>query len=124
MADPGIWFAPDDCHLLLEPSQRFALDGLTTRGPHRPSVDMLFESLASSCGGGALGVVLTGMGRDGAAGVQAIRAAGGHVIAQDRQTSTVFGMPRAAIESGADVVFALQEIGPVLRGLPAAETVR
>lgn len=123
VAEPGIWFAPDDCHLVLEPSLRFALDRKTSRGPHRPSVDMLFESLASSTGEATLGVVLTGMGRDGADGVEAIRAAGGHVIAQDERSSAVFGMPRAAIESGADIVSGLQEIGPTLRALRSAETV-
>ena len=69
---PGVWFAPDDAHLLLEPSMRLRLDGETVRGAHRPSADVLLESLAAAAGACAVGVVLTGMGRDGAAGVEAI----------------------------------------------------
>ena len=114
---PGIWVAPDDGHVCVEPSMRFSIDRRTRKGAHRPSVDMLFESLAASVGQEAMGVVLTGMGRDGAEGVEAIRAAGGLVIAQDQATCAVFGMPRAAIESGADLVLPLDEIGPTLRAL-------
>jgi two-component system chemotaxis response regulator CheB len=116
-AEPGIWFAPDDVHLCLDTSMRFVLDGHQTRGVHRPSVDMLLESLAASLGDRAVGVVLTGMGRDGADGVDAMRRAGGLVIAQDEHTSAVFGMPRAAIESGADFVLPLYEVGPALATL-------
>ena len=116
-AEPGIWFAPDDVHLCLDASMRFVLDGHQTRGVHRPSVDMLLESLAASLGDRAVGVVLTGMGRDGADGVHAMRRAGGLVIAQDEHTSAVFGMPRAAIESGADFVLPLYEVGPALATL-------
>ncbi|MDQ3629700.1 MAG: chemotaxis response regulator protein-glutamate methylesterase, partial [Actinomycetota bacterium] len=69
-------------------------------------------------------VILTGMGRDGAEGVEALRAAGGSVIAQDQETSAVFGMPRAAIESGADLVLPLDEIGPTLRDLRMGKATR
>jgi two-component system chemotaxis response regulator CheB len=122
-AGPGVWFAPDDAHVRVDPSLRFCLDGRKTRGAHRPAVDELFESLAESAGAGALGVVLTGMGRDGAEGVAAICAAGGSVIAQDEDTSAVYGMPRAAVAAGASVVLALEEIGPALRALPVAGAV-
>jgi len=120
-ADPGIWFAPDGAHLLLERSMRFSLDHDRDAGSHRPSLDVLLQSLASTAAGEAVGVVLTGMGRDGAQGVAAIRAAGGLAIAQDEGTSAVFGMPRAAIESGAELVLPLSEVGPALRSLRKSE---
>jgi two-component system chemotaxis response regulator CheB len=116
-ARPGIWFAPDDAHLGIDPALRFTLDATTRHGAHRPSVDMLFLSLARAAGGGAVGLVLTGMGRDGADGVAQIRADGGLVIAQDEASSAVFGMPRAAIAAGADVVLPLAAIGAALRAL-------
>ena len=68
---------------------------------HRPSVDVAFHSVARQLGNGAVGVLLTGMGRDGADGLRAMRLAGARTIAQDKDTSTVYGMPRAALEIGA-----------------------
>jgi two-component system chemotaxis response regulator CheB len=68
---------------------------------HRPSVDVAFFSVARQLGSGAVGVLLTGMGRDGADGLRAMREAGARTIAQDKETSTVYGMPRAALENGA-----------------------
>lgn len=118
----GIWFAPDDVHLGLDASLRFSLDATTQRGPHRPSVDMLFESVAAAVGEHAVGVVLTGMGRDGARGVAAIRGAGGLVIAQDEDSSAVFGMPRAAIDAGADLVLPLRGIAAALAALRSSRT--
>ena len=120
---PGIWFAPDDVHLKLRPEMRFALDGTTRRGAHRPSLDVLLESVAGVVGDEAVAVVLTGMGRDGASGVAAIRAVGGLAIAQDESTSAVFGMPRAAIDAGAELVLPLDEIGPALARLRPAGAV-
>jgi two-component system chemotaxis response regulator CheB len=118
---PGIWFAPDDTHLTVDSELRFALDRTSEHGRHRPSLDPLLESVAATVGPEALGVVLTGMGRDGAAGVEAIRAAGGLAIAQDDESSAVFGMPAAAIEAGADHVLPLAAIGPALASLRVRE---
>jgi two-component system, chemotaxis family, protein-glutamate methylesterase/glutaminase len=68
--------------------------------PHRPSVDVLFESAARALGGGVLGVVLTGMGSDGLAGSRAIRSAGGQVLTEAERSCVVYGMPRSVVEAG------------------------
>lgn len=68
---------------------------------HRPSVDVLFKSVAEAARSFAYGVLLTGMGEDGATGLLQIKEAGGMTVAQDKDTSVVFGMPRRAIELGA-----------------------
>jgi two-component system chemotaxis response regulator CheB len=120
-AGPGVWFPPDDTHLVLDPSMRFVLDPDRDVGPHRPSADVLLESMASAAGAGAVGVMLTGMGQDGARGVAAICRAGGLVIAQDEATSALFGMPRAAAEAGAELVLPLPRIAEALLALPTAE---
>jgi two-component system chemotaxis response regulator CheB len=116
---PGVWIAPDGAHLRLGPTMRLSLDETTVCGAHRPSLDVLFSSLAASLGLEAVGVVLTGMGRDGAEGVRAIGAAGGLTIAQNETSSAVFGMPKAAIEVGVDEVLALPELAEKLTTLRA-----
>jgi two-component system, chemotaxis family, protein-glutamate methylesterase/glutaminase len=75
---------------------------------HRPSVDVLFESVARAAGANALGIILTGMGSDGAAGLLLMKKAGAHTIAQDESSSVAFSMPEAAIRNGA-----AQEILPL-----------
>jgi len=90
--------------------------GETVNG-HRPSVDVLFNSVANS-GAAAIGVILTGMGRDGALGLKAMKAAGARTLGQDEASSVVYGMPRAAFEAGAvDRQAAIGEIGPLLLNL-------
>lgn len=89
---------------------------------HCPSVDVLFESVARSCGARAVGVILTGMGRDGAQGLLALRRAGARTLGQDEATSLVYGMPKAAFESGAvETQAPLGEIGRRLLALTAAQ---
>jgi two-component system chemotaxis response regulator CheB len=78
---------------------------------HRPSVDVLFESAAKASGANAVGVILTGMGRDGAAGLLTMRRAGAHTIGQNEASSVVYGMPKVAFEYGAvERQMALQDI--------------
>ena len=83
---------------------------------HRPSIDILFRSAAKRVAGDATGVLLTGMGKDGATGLLEMKQAGARTLVQDEATSVVFGMPREAIRLGAaDEVLALGSIGPRLR---------
>lgn len=82
---------------------------------YRPSVDRVFESVAECVGPGAIGLVMTGMGADGAVGAQTLRHAGGRIWAQDKDSSTVYGMPRAVAESGtAEYILPLEEIAAAL----------
>ena len=119
---PGVWFAPANAHLTLEPAFKLSLDHTTTVGPHRPSVDVLLTSLARVAGRNGVGVVLTGMGRDGAVGVAAIQAAGGLGVAQDAESSVVDGMPAAARRAGAQLSRAPKAIGALLGTFRAARS--
>ncbi|SEK94402.1 two-component system, chemotaxis family, response regulator CheB [Roseateles sp. YR242] len=112
-----IILAPPDVHLTVRQG-RLALSLAPPRFSCRPSVDVLFESLAAEMGPGVVAALLTGMGRDGAAGLLAIRRAGGTTIAQDEQTSMVYGMPREAAQLGAaERILPLNEIGPAMKSL-------
>jgi len=98
-----ILIAPGDRHLRLvrRGVQLFTeLDGGPPVSGHRPSVDAMFSSVAKACGPRAIGVIMTGMGRDGAQGIVELAAAGAKTIAQDEQTSLVYGMPKAAADTG------------------------
>jgi len=123
---PGsAYFPPDDRHLEIDPEGRFRCSGALPLSGHRPSVDIAFSSLACRYGAAAVGVLLTGMGQDGAQGLLEIARAGGLTIAQDEQSSVVFGMPRRAIELGAARhVLPLAQIGPALCGLAAGKALR
>ena len=98
-----ILLAPGDAHLTLEPWKDRAVVRLTSGKSSSgclPSVDPMLASVASIYGPGALGVVLTGMGRDGAEGAAALVARGGSILAQDEASCAVWGMPRAVLEAG------------------------
>lgn len=101
LLSPGtVYLAPGHLHLKLGAGLRIELDPLPL-GLHRPAVDQLFSSLAGHAGSGGVGVLLTGMGEDGARGLLDLHRAGGRTLAQDRATSAVFGMPQAAARLGA-----------------------
>lgn len=131
-AEPGdrlvrgrVLVAPGDAHL------RFVREGneivvRTSFGPkisgHRPSIDVLMRSAAELFGARAIGIVLTGMGRDGADGLLALREAGARTFAQDEATSVVFGMPRAAYENqGAERLVPLHELAARILGALASK---
>jgi two-component system chemotaxis response regulator CheB len=104
MAKPGHHLVTDGARLLLN-------DG-PERHSCRPSIDVLFESLAQNAGPRSAGALLTGMGRDGATGLLQLRQAGGLTVAQDEESSVVYGMPReAALLGAAARVLPLTEIG-------------
>jgi two-component system, chemotaxis family, protein-glutamate methylesterase/glutaminase len=111
---PGhVYIAPGDRHMKLErcgANYVIALDDGPPVNRHRPSVDVLFRSVAAAAGQNALGVMLTGMGRDGANAMLEMKQAGAFNIAQDEATCVVFGMPKEAIATGA-----VDEVLPVTR---------
>jgi two-component system chemotaxis response regulator CheB len=114
-----VTMAPPDSHLVVR-NGRLRLTQEPARHSCRPSVDSLFESAAREYGPSAIACLLTGMGRDGAAGLLEVRRAGGLTIAQDEATSIVYGMPReAAILGGVERELPLAGIGPALAALAA-----
>jgi two-component system chemotaxis response regulator CheB len=116
LGGPGVFLAPPDHHLVIDDG-RLHLTDAPQRHSCRPSVDVLFESLAPN-GATVAACLLTGMGRDGAQGLLEIRRAGGLTIAQDEATSVVYGMPREAVLLGAaQRVLPLPDIGPALAAL-------
>ena len=117
LLDGHVYIAPgDDRHFTVGGRSGHLYQRLRRGEPvsgHLPSVDMLFHSVAEVVGAGAVGILLTGMGTDGAEGLLALAQTGARTIAQDEATSTVFGMPRAAIALGAAGVVA--PIGSIAR---------
>ena len=116
---PGtIYIAPPNHHLLIDPDATLSLSQTKLVHFVRPSADLLFESVAASFKERAIAVVLTGTGSDGATGVKAIKQMGGIAIAQDQESSECFGMPGAAIETGAvDWILPLDKIAATLVNL-------
>ncbi|MCP8937827.1 chemotaxis-specific protein-glutamate methyltransferase CheB [Alsobacter sp. SYSU M60028] len=104
LAPGSVWVAPGGSHMRLVRKAGGYFASLAEEQPvsgHMPSIDVLFESAARQAGGNAVGVILTGMGRDGADGLLSMRNAGSPTFAQDEATSVVFGMPKAAAQIGA-----------------------
>ncbi|WP_419759419.1 protein-glutamate methylesterase/protein-glutamine glutaminase [Acidisoma sp.] len=112
-----IYLAPGDFHLEVSGAGTYRCrlsDGPKVNG-HRPSVDVMFRSVLRAVGSRSIGVILTGMGRDGAEGLLALRQAGAETIGQDEQSSVVYGMPRVAYEIGAvSKQLSLERIGEAL----------
>jgi two-component system chemotaxis response regulator CheB len=101
---PGhVYLAPDEQHLLADAGGIACLRPSTASDRYCPSADLLFESVAGVYGSRAIGVILTGMGNDGARGLARLRAAGGTTLAQNETSCVVYGMPQAAVASGAVV---------------------
>jgi two-component system chemotaxis response regulator CheB len=96
-----VLFTPEAEHLVVQHGGRVHLSNADPVNGHRPSVDVTFKSVAKVYGARSAGILLTGMGNDGAEGLLAIRQAGGVTLVQNEETCAVFGMPRAAIEAGA-----------------------
>jgi two-component system response regulator WspF len=105
-------------HLVFIGPGRLGYSGEPFDASYHPSIDIFFQSVQKHWHGDVIGVLLTGMGADGAEGLKALRLAGHHTIAQDRESSAVYGMPKAAIEiNGASEILPLERIGPRLINL-------
>lgn len=116
---PGrVLIAPDDLHMIVTMEGLVRLERSELISGRRPSATRLFESVAKAYGPAALGIVLTGMGDDGADGLAVLRKAGGRVIAQNEESCVVFGMPKVAIERGlVEQVLAPDDIAGLLHSL-------
>jgi two-component system chemotaxis response regulator CheB len=113
-----VYVAPDGHHLGVADRSSIAVSCAPAVDGFRPSGTYLFESVARAFGPSSVAVILTGMGSDGVAGLRAVRSAGGFVIAQDEDTSVVFGMPGAAVAAGvAHLTLPLGEIAGRLQAL-------
>ncbi len=116
---PGmVYLAGQDRHLVMFSPTQLGYASQPCESSYCPSVDVFFRSVAKFWRGKAVGVLLTGMGRDGAEGLKALRVAGHHTIAQDKGSSAIYGMPKAAVElDAAKDVLALDRIAPRLMGI-------
>ena len=113
---PGeVIVAPNGVHMGISRWQRITLVADEPIGSHRPAVSYMFQTVAEAYGRRALGVILTGIGRDGTDGLAKLHAAGGRVVAQDETSCVVYGMPKAAFEAGVtDEVVALDKVAGVI----------
>lgn len=111
-----LYICPGGQHLRVSPTGRMQLDAVTGRiEGYLPNIDVTMESVAQYAGAMSIGVVLTGMGSDGARGARAIKSAGGLVLAQDEATSVIFGMPAEAIKAGVvDHTLGIDDIYPAV----------
>ncbi|KFG67788.1 chemotaxis-specific protein-glutamate methyltransferase CheB [Microvirga sp. BSC39] len=117
-----VYVAPGDRHLLVSPAGTLKLSAEPPLGNQRPSATMLFQSMARSLGRRGLGVILTGMGEDGAQGLVELRQAGGYAVAEDESTAVVYGMPAAAARmGGVNVSLPLDMIAPRILRLARGE---
>jgi two-component system, chemotaxis family, response regulator WspF len=117
-----VLLAANDNHLVFANPTRLSYTQSPQDSSYRPSVDVFFKSVASHWRGEIIGVILTGMGRDGAEGLRMLHEKGHHTIAQDRATSAVYGMPKAAAElQAASEILPLDQIGPRIANLLAAK---
>ena len=113
---PGIvYFAPENYHLEIDNRGKFCYSQAEPFNSHRPSATVMMQSLVEFYGNGIIGILLTGMGKDGVLGMQKISSCGGFTIAQDKASSVIFGMPQEAIKIGAiREVLSIEEIAPFL----------
>jgi len=110
-----VYLSPSEASLVLGAGGRLQLIARQRGQLYSPTCDLLLASVAKVCGSAGIGVILTGMGSDGAAGLSQLRQAGGATVAQDEATSVIFGMNRVAIDSGAaSLVLPLEDIGQAL----------
>lgn len=117
--DGVVYIAPGGFHLTLKRDRQnnvlINISELPNNSLHKPSVDVMILSVQEIYGKNVLGVIMTGMGKDGLEGIKKVKLAGGHCIAQNEESCVVFGMPRAIVENGlADVIASLEEIPNII----------
>lgn len=113
-----VYLAPDAYNLKINGAYSVVLSEASVKTSHIPSIDVMMQSVAETFGPNAIGVIMTGMGRDGVAGIRAIKKAGGVTIAQDEKSSAIFGMNKESICTGCvDIILPLEKIAQELAKL-------
>jgi two-component system response regulator WspF len=119
----SVLLAANDNHLVFDNPTRLSYTRHPLESSYRPSVDVFFKSVANNWRSNVIGIILTGMGKDGAEGLRTLHEKGHHTIAQDRTSSAVYGMPKAAAElQAASEILPLEQIGPRIAALLAQKT--